>query len=364
MSDSPMDDVSRAKIQAVRSNVKAMLAERQALRDPSAPPSSYWSDFCSAFDYMLELPESAFLKLRIHTYHFTAETYQTYYFGNADQFWAANHISELTEDIPPDLVINEPSGGIGFRYPSGRFISEDAVRFQKVINTLYRHGVLGRLRLEKSPLLLEIGAGYGGLAHHVREIVGGTYVIVDLPESLLFSAAYLTLQNLARRIYVYSPQDDSQAVLRDMQRGLYDFALFPNYRLHLLRPLTFDLVLNTASLQEMRSHQVEQYLDFIRDTCGGVFYSRNQDRQPQNQELASLNSLMRSRFAMTEVAEWKPSVKPPLRQRLRSAARSIAGLLGFLEPAQNIDANNPYRAFLCTPLSSRQSGQVRNAASV
>ncbi len=54
--------------------------------DP-AQPSQYWSDFCSAFDYMLELPEESFAKLRLHADHLTGDNYQTYYFGDPEAFY-------------------------------------------------------------------------------------------------------------------------------------------------------------------------------------------------------------------------------------------------------------------------------------
>jgi SAM-dependent methyltransferase len=357
MLNSPMDEESRRRVRDVQFRVTAMLTERQSLQDPAAPPSSYWADFCSAFDYILGLPEPAFLKLRIHTYHFTAETYQTYYFGDPAAFWAANHITELTEGIPAELVINEPPAGIGFRFPPDRFISEDTVRFQKVINTLYRHRILETLKAKASPRVLEIGAGYGGLAHHLGEVIrGAAYVIVDLPEALLFSAAYLTLQNPGKRIYLYSPNDDQQAIASDVKAGRFDFVLIPNYKLDLLRSLEFDLVVNTASLQEMKADQVERYLNFIRDTCNGVFYSRNQDRQPRNQELVSLTSMIQTRFKITEVPEWRPrrTERQSFRKRMRSAARLGARVLGLLEqPPQGRD--DPYREFICTPLRSDTS---------
>jgi hypothetical protein len=95
---------------------------------------------------------------------------------------------------------------------------------------------------------------------------------------------------------------------------------------------------------------VEQYLDFIRETCIGVFYSRNQDRQPRNQELASLNSMMQRRFSMTEVPEWRPrgTNRRTMKNILRFVARSLAGRLGLIESAgRGKEHENPYRQFIC-----------------
>jgi hypothetical protein len=104
----------------------------------------------------------------------------------------------------------------------------------------------------------------------------------------------------------------------------------------------------------MKSEQVEAYLDFIRDTCVGVLYSRNQDRQPKNAELSSLSQMLRARFQITPVPEWQPPGKGPvpLRRRLRSLARSLASGLGLLEPVKQ---DTPYLAFICTPLRSAKA---------
>jgi putative sugar O-methyltransferase len=58
-------------------------------------------------------------------------------------------------------------------------------------------------------------------------------------------------------------------------RRIYDYIFVPNYRLDELRRLSFDLVMNVASMQEMREDQVRTYLDFIRSTLRGAFFSAN-----------------------------------------------------------------------------------------
>src|SRR4029453_7874610 len=106
-------------------------------------------------------------------------------------------------DLPDALRLSEPVGGIGFAY-EGRLISNDIIRFQHVIGTLHRQGVLERLAGQPHPFTLEIGSGYGGLAYHLHRIVGrGTRVLLDLPETLLFAANYLTLPRPDARMYLY-----------------------------------------------------------------------------------------------------------------------------------------------------------------
>src|SRR5947209_13464956 len=76
-----MDPSRRESIKEIKSRIAMMLEERQRLTSSSsrtASPSKFWSDFCSFFDYLPSLPDEAFANLRLHTYHLTGDTYQSY----------------------------------------------------------------------------------------------------------------------------------------------------------------------------------------------------------------------------------------------------------------------------------------------
>lgn len=319
-------------IREIQSRIRAMLEERASLSatggaDP-AQPSQYWSDFCSAFDYMLELPEESFAKLRLHTYHLTADNYQTYYFGDPEAFYRRMNLAGLTRDIPPRCVLNEPAGGIGFHYANGRFVSLDTVKFQRVVSTLYREGVLDELssRDRGRASIAEIGGGYGGLAHHLSDIVGeSTYLLIDLPETLLFAAAYLSLLNRDKTLYLYDKSDFEEVVRNRWEE--YRFILLPNYVLDDLRHLRFDLAVNVASFQEMRTDQVGSYLDFLHETLTGVLYSLNQDREPKNRELSSLSNMLKDRFHCTTPTR-KQKAREIAREHLNKLERPVRRVLG------------------------------------
>src|SRR6185436_6502532 len=134
----------------------------------TATPSQCWADGCAFFSYSLELAAEAWTKLRLHTYHFTGDNYQSYLWGEPGplcDLWAGQ-----VADLPERLWLSEPAGGIGFPY-RGRLISQDILRFQRVVGALHRHFVLERLAGKAHPMTLEIGSGYGGLAYHLHRII-------------------------------------------------------------------------------------------------------------------------------------------------------------------------------------------------
>jgi hypothetical protein len=342
-----MDSNARERINAIKTRIIRMLEERQALAaGQTAEPSKLWSDTCSFFDYMLSLPAESFSKLRTHTYHFTADNYQTYSHGRiypriVEAF--KNRWKKLIADIPTGYVITEPNEGvqgIGYEVEKGVLISEDTLKFQATINTLCKQGILTSLKNGEHKFILEIGTGYGGLAHQLHRMISNTtYVMVDLPETLLFAAAYLTLLNPSKRIYIYSPEDHKSALQEAVS---FDFILFPNYKVNELQGLKFSLVLNVRSLQEMTTEQAKAYLDFIKQTCVGTFYSWNQDRYPQNSQLTNLTELLRSRFQLTEISQ--PKNRPTLKQQMRHLAYEI---IQIVHP--KIDAALAHE-YLCVPI--------------
>ena len=187
-----MTDDQEAAIREVRRKVVAMLDERQRIESTTARPSRYWTDFCSFFDYLIDLSPRSFAKLRLHTYHLTGDNYQTYYFGDRAAFLNYWGPWLSTDGLPPSRILSEPDDGIGFRLDDGRFVSQDIARFQRSVSTLSKAGLLDPR--PRPAQVVEIGGGYGGLALSLSKILDGSrYVIVDLPEVLLFSAAYLTL---------------------------------------------------------------------------------------------------------------------------------------------------------------------------
>jgi hypothetical protein len=357
-----MDPKAKTRIRDIKAAVRDMLRERQRLNGDvhgRGQPSSYWAHFCSRFSYMLELPEEEFEQLRIHTYHLTSDTYLTYFFGTGVREFRRQRAVALA-GIPRRYWIYEPEGGIGFPFEGG-LVSQDLMSFQHVVNSLYRQGILQVLNrpTDRRRFALEIGSGYGGLAYHFTKLCDLTYVMVDLPETLLFSASYLAIHQPNRKTYMYSPSTFADFMKEDI--STYDFVFIPNYRLEALAKLSFALVLNIESLQEMREDQVSAYLDFISRTCTGTFLSLNRDVQRMNHELTSLSEMLKKRFMAKEVRGPEQDTFPTrvlralteresgssLPEHLRGLAGRILRSAGWrIDPPG--DGPGPRREFICT----------------
>lgn len=103
--------------------------------------------------------------------------------------------------------------------------------------------------------ICEIGAGFGGCAYQLHQILSiMSYTIVDLPENLCLSSAFLgaTLQSKMMRFIECAPE----AVSTKVDNGLY-FSLPPG-----IDNLEgkFDVMLNSFSFHEMDRDAVESYL--------------------------------------------------------------------------------------------------------
>jgi hypothetical protein len=181
--------------------------------------------------------------------------------------------------VPSELWAREPDIpgkeeiklGCNFR---GLTINAATVIRQQNICNLYR-----LLKASTAPsgrsVFLEIGAGYGSFALDALRMLGDCcYVIVDIPETLIYSAVYLSVHRPDLRVYTYSPGDDLDAVLADITA--FDIAFIPNYRAEALDALPYiDIGFNALSFPEMDNETARKYLSIVAPKLRRFFLSVN-----------------------------------------------------------------------------------------
>lgn len=203
-----------------------------------------------------------------------------------------NTYFERTACLPELLHLSPPNvfGEIGWLV-NGAIVNHDTNVYLERVGLLAESGALWELRHRtpavaaarqrpwRRPRILEIGAGYGGLAHYLRQLIPeARYFLLDIPESLLFSSLYLS---------TIWEQDDNVLItpenLPDLRKDSPGFTFLPNYLFDRLSAagLEFDLVINTLSLSEMSASQVHYYCRGIAALLGdsGVFFEQNQDNR-------------------------------------------------------------------------------------
>lgn len=142
----------------------------------------------------------------------------------------------------------------------------NAATTYRVTDFIRRFGKRGPLRV------LEIGAGWGACVHQLHDAVDvESCAIVDLPENLYLSTIYLSNALPDRRLELVDARGPVITAIR--KRTLV--ACLPA-TIERLRT-TFDLILNSFSLQEMALESVRAYLEWIETVLAddGIFVSLN-----------------------------------------------------------------------------------------
>jgi putative sugar O-methyltransferase len=110
----------------------------------------------------------------------------------------------------------------------------------------------------ESPVVLEIGGGFGGLARQLlRAIPDLRYIGLDLPENLVLQAWYLGNAVPASRV-------EFSSALEGAENSSPGAALLPNWAIEHLKLSKLDLVINVRSFGEMTYATLGAYFSQIR----------------------------------------------------------------------------------------------------
>ncbi|UBF25411.1 putative sugar O-methyltransferase [Kovacikia minuta CCNUW1] len=295
-----------ATIERLKIKVQEMLSERQQLQEQSetAIPSDFWVEILSVYRYLMNLSADDFRNIRFHTELVTGELIGSYWHPHPlidpEEFAFSLGYQDLLSDLPEAYWISEPPTPylpklMGVEY-QGLVINRTVARHQIAIANMYHVGLLKTLlESRQKQLIVEVGGGFGGLAHQLGNILGdrATYLIIDLPEMALFQVPFLAVNNPEKSIYIYDAETFTPDFLRN---GIYDydFVFVPNYALNQLKVLEeIGVMINMQSFQEMTATQVREYVEFGTKRIQHYFYSDNADHHPHNlSNLVSVSQIL------------------------------------------------------------------------
>ncbi len=266
------------RVHAARECVIAQIEERDQYFPEHRITSEPWATVVRMQRYVRTLAPEDLLDIRAHIDPFTGTLSANFYLGHASAKYDDTAYRFYGEGVPPSLWAYEPelpalAGKTYGPRVNGRLVTDLALLNQRYLCNLYRSGIANWVTSERG-VVLEIGAGHGGFGQQFAERWPSTYIIVDLPETLLFSAVFLNVHLQDRRIYIYRPGDDLGRVAERPEE--YDFILVPDYKLDQLNSLSrIHLAINHVSFPEMPLRALRDYLRFIRDRLDGFVVSVN-----------------------------------------------------------------------------------------
>jgi hypothetical protein len=177
-------------------------------------------------------------------------------------------------DTDPAALELPPAGDPWGYLIDGRIIAPKATRFHALATQIAEIA-----RGLASPTVLEIGAGYGGMAHYLlRDNPALRYIDLDLPEILVLAAYYLICSLPERSVVLHGESISSLHDLLGHGSLSWHALLIPNYAFPALPAASADVTVNTFSLSEMPRRSLEENLRQIARTTRGFFLHHNMDR--------------------------------------------------------------------------------------
>ena len=146
------------------------------------------------------------------------------------------------------------------------------------IDELYSLKEVMGFEREDKVVFCELGAGYGRLAHVVLSAMpNATYLVFDLPESLLLSQHYLTALRPDWKAVLHPESEDILGDPGRLREARLVFGL--PHQLRRLSPGTVDAFINVYSFMEMGREQIEAYFRIIEDLQVGALYLKQHKRE-------------------------------------------------------------------------------------
>ena len=301
------------RINQLKQRILKMVLAREGYAD-SAEASPIWREVTGVLGYVMELSAEALRNIRFHVGLINGLEMKYWHpYPRIDDEAEARNLGyvRMIQGLPDRYWVSEPpTPGIprplGVSY-KGRIVNHNVTRFQNCVSVLYHAGAMRYVeQAKKRQIVLEVGAGYGGLAHCLSAMFEGkvTYVIIDLPEILFISGVFLLVNNPTKSVWIYDAAEAAGSGLVEKILA-HDFVLLPDFLVERLSELeNIAIIINLQSFQEMTEEQVTKYLDLGVRKLSFCLYSDNIDLHPHNQNLSSVSRLLAERFILDPGPAW------------------------------------------------------------
>jgi hypothetical protein len=270
--------------------------------DPEGGPSAYWQEEIEGFLYLFDASPQLVEQLREQCYHITG--IKSYEYRDHHAHRAKHFIPKykMLKDLDPVglFVPESPAlGGFGLEVGAGK-VNIDTLKFYEVLIGMERSGLLAKFRgaQPERKVVMEIGSGWGGFAYQFKTLCPNTtYVLLDLPPTMIFSGTYLSTLFPNAKTLFYGEKDFEKKI-RNIKD--YDFVFVPQYYFDKMQGQPVDLVVNMVSFQEMTTGQVTHYAEGAR-ALNAPLYSLNRDRSKHNANLTTVTEILEPLYNLEKI---------------------------------------------------------------
>ena len=260
--------------------------------------SDYWIEEANSFDYLLNATPEILAKFRHHCFHITGDfpyKYRGHHSANLQIDYEV-HLATMKGFDKNKMFIPEPPelGGFGFNIDG--LVNVDTLKFYEVMLNL--QGTPLFHALEKGIKVIEIGPGWGGFGFQLKKRFPKTKILlIDLPDTLLFSTTYLKgIFNQDRHIYFGEPGFN-----KNLENEDYDFAYAPHFAFPEISLENFSATFNIASFQEMTSSSITEYCEILKESKVDYLYSFNRPVSPYNTQVQDVAQSIEFAYDLEQV---------------------------------------------------------------
>lgn len=267
--------------------------------------SKYWHEELVGFEYLLDASPLIVDRWRHQCYHISGQheyDYREHHQHKNKK--VAKRLTALTAKYGTALLVPESPvlGGYGYTINGAKYHA-DTISFFECILAMDKTGLLDNFKNKSGRrTVLEIGSGWGGLTYQFKTLFPDTtYIMVDLPPTLLFSITYLKTLFPNAKTLIVDGSPESVDKLNKTNIKEYDLVFIPHYVYSSLKFARPDLLINRASFQEMKASEVENYIRKSKEWGVPAIYSMNRDRSPHNEEMTSVGDIFGNFYKTEEV---------------------------------------------------------------
>lgn len=174
--------------------------------------------------------------------------------------WHEGYLLNLGFDLVGHLMRIEESPLLsGLCVSKGsKLVGIELYRFFTYLQLLNAHG------FGSEDIIVEVGGGYGGLARVIKTLSPrSTYVVVDMLESLCYSAYFLT-QSFPGASVLMVTEDNIDGLTPDKLKA-FDFVFLPEFLIESLKGIKEGLFINIFSFGEMNNTKVKRFFKMAQE---------------------------------------------------------------------------------------------------